>query len=86
MTRRETIVIPIQANGFREPTLEDILSDAITQAVMQADAVDVGRLEAMLRDVAGVRRHAERDFPEGTSRPRRSPWLFRLHRADQFRL
>ena len=42
MTRRDTIVIPIQANGFREPTLQDILSDAITQAVMQADAVDVG--------------------------------------------
>jgi hypothetical protein len=38
-----------------------ILSDAITQAVMQADAVDVGRLEAMLRDVARVWRHAERD-------------------------
>ena len=61
MTRRDTIVIPIQANGFREPTLQDILSDAITQAVMQADAVDVGLLEAMLRDVARVRRHAEHD-------------------------
>ena len=38
-----------------------ILPDAITQAVMQADAVDVGRLEAMLCDVARTRRHAERD-------------------------
>ena len=55
MSRRETIVIPIQANGFREPTLVDILSDPITEAVMRADAVDVEQLAIMLQNIAQTR-------------------------------
>ena len=35
----------------REPTLEEILSDSITRAVMEADGVDRGELEAMLSRV-----------------------------------
>jgi len=37
---------------WREPSLEDILSDPITQAVISADGVDAGELDAMLRRVA----------------------------------
>jgi len=33
----------------REPTLEEILSDPLTRAVMEADGVDRHQLEAMLR-------------------------------------
>ena len=45
---RKIIVIPIRQDGFGEPTLEEILSDPITQAVMQADAVDARQLESCL--------------------------------------
>ena len=44
----------------REPTLEEILSDSITRALMEADGVDRGELEAMLSRVgrsALPRRH-----------------------------
>ncbi len=58
MTRRRTIIIPIRQDGFGEPTLEDILSDPITEAVMRADAVDVGQLAIMLHNVAKARRPA----------------------------
>jgi hypothetical protein len=44
---------------WREPSLEDILSDPITQAVISADGVDAGELDAMLRCVAQKRRTAE---------------------------
>ncbi len=37
---------------FREPTLSEILSDAIVKAVMDADGVDPNALEAMLRQIA----------------------------------
>jgi|GEM_PF-1028959 hypothetical protein len=37
---------------WREPSLEDILSDPITQAVISADGVDTGELDALLRRVA----------------------------------
>jgi hypothetical protein len=40
---------------WREPSLEDILSDPITQAVISADGVDTGELDAMLRRVAAQR-------------------------------
>jgi hypothetical protein len=36
----------------REPTIAEILSDSIVQAVMEADGVDPKRLEALLRGVA----------------------------------
>ena len=45
---------------WREPSLEDILSDPITQAVIGADGVDMGELDAMLRRVAHKRRSAQR--------------------------
>jgi hypothetical protein len=45
---------------WREPSLEDILSDPITQAVISADGVDTGELEAMLRQVAHKRRSVRR--------------------------
>jgi hypothetical protein len=38
-----------------EPTLAEILSDPITMAVMQADAVDPAQLKAVLRNVADER-------------------------------
>jgi hypothetical protein len=44
---------------WREPSLEDILSDPITLAVISADGVDAGELDAMLRCVAQKRRTAE---------------------------
>jgi hypothetical protein len=47
-------------NCWREPSLEDILSDPITQAVISADGVDASELDAMLRRVAQKRRSAER--------------------------
>jgi hypothetical protein len=34
-----------------EPTLEDILSDSIIEAVMKADSVDPHQLAAMLKEV-----------------------------------
>jgi hypothetical protein len=39
-----------------EPTLEEILSEPIFRAVMDADGVDPRELEAMLRQVAAVSR------------------------------
>jgi hypothetical protein len=44
MTPRKITIIPIPQAGFAEPTLEEILADPITQAVMAADAVDAGEL------------------------------------------
>ncbi len=35
-----------------EPTMAEILSDSIVQAVMEADGVDPKRLEALLRSMA----------------------------------
>jgi hypothetical protein len=35
----------------REPTLDDMLSDPIIRAVMDADRVDPHELQAMLKDV-----------------------------------
>jgi hypothetical protein len=43
----------------QEPTLAEMLSDSIVQAVMEADAVDPRALEASLRVLA--RRLKERD-------------------------
>ena len=46
--------IPIreERNSYREPTLDEILSDSIVEAVMRADAVDPDELGAMLGRVA----------------------------------
>jgi hypothetical protein len=41
-----------------EPTLEEILSDPIFRAMMDADGVDPRELETMLREVAAFSRSA----------------------------
>ena len=41
-----------------EPTLQEILSDPITQAIMQADRVDPHALTRMLQGVTRARRRA----------------------------
>jgi hypothetical protein len=38
--------------NVREPSIAELLSDSITQALMKADRVDPIELEAMLRRVA----------------------------------
>jgi hypothetical protein len=43
----------------REPSLEDILSDPIIKAVIDADGVDAGELDAMLRCIARKRESAQ---------------------------
>jgi hypothetical protein len=40
---------------WREPSLEDILSDPIVKAVIKADGVDTNELDAMLRQIAHKR-------------------------------
>ena len=52
--------IPIREtpSTFREPTLDEILSDSIVTALMQADAVDPEELAAMLKTIARIR-HAD---------------------------
>jgi hypothetical protein len=37
---------------LREPSLSEMLSDPIVKALMEADGVERGELEAMLREVA----------------------------------
>jgi hypothetical protein len=46
--------IPIREEvaAYREPTLEELLSDTIVEAMMRADAVDPEELTLMLRTVA----------------------------------
>ncbi|HEY7230567.1 MAG TPA: hypothetical protein VH558_09375 [Pseudolabrys sp.] len=43
-------------NYCREPSLEDILSDPITKALIHADGVDANELQAMLCRIALERR------------------------------
>lgn len=52
--------IPIreERDCYCEPTLDEILSDSIVEAVMQADAVDPGDLGAMLGRIARTLRAA----------------------------
>jgi hypothetical protein len=40
---------------YREPTLTEMLSDTIVKALMKADGVDPGDLEAMMRQMAAAR-------------------------------
>ena len=54
----------------REPTLTQILSDPITKAVMQADSVDAGELDSLLRDVAS-RLDARSEQPQANARRHR---------------
>jgi hypothetical protein len=41
--------------SYREPTLDELLSDNLVKLVMKADGVDADELEAMLRKVADSR-------------------------------
>jgi hypothetical protein len=41
--------------SYREPTLDELLSDNFVKLVMKADGVDADELEAMLRKVADSR-------------------------------
>ena len=52
--------IPIREapSAYREPTLDEILSDSIVAALMQADAVNPEELTAMLRMIARTLRSA----------------------------
>jgi|RhiMethySRZTD1v2_1073278.scaffolds.fasta_scaffold57256_6 hypothetical protein len=50
----------------REPTVDEILSDEIVQAMMAADRVDRHALAAMLAEVArGLSMDARRGLPSG---------------------
>jgi hypothetical protein len=42
-------------SNYREPTLDEMLSDKLIKLVMKADGVDADELEAMLRRVAASR-------------------------------
>jgi hypothetical protein len=42
----------VNMNWNGDPMLEDILSDSIVKAVMEADGVDPGGLRAMMQEVA----------------------------------
>jgi hypothetical protein len=54
-----------------EPTLEEILSDPIVEAVMQADDVDPNELDAMLGDIASRLKAADGNarVPAGIAEP-----------------
>jgi hypothetical protein len=51
----------------REPTLEEILADPITKAVMRADSVDLEELETLLRKLAVRSRAARKAGKERTA-------------------
>ena len=52
------ILIREERDSYREPTLDEILSDSIVEAVMQADAVDPEALGVMLGQIARTLRAA----------------------------
>jgi hypothetical protein len=52
-------------NYCREPSLEDILSDPIIKAVIDADGVNANELGAMLRRIANTRRLAAESASRG---------------------
>jgi hypothetical protein len=57
--KRAPVRIPIrEERDYREPTLDEILSDSIVEAVMQADAVDPDELGVMLGRIARTLRAA----------------------------
>jgi hypothetical protein len=59
---------------YREPTLDELLSDPIVSALMQADSVDRRELRAMLRNIAeGLRRNDQ---------PRSRGAVARMERSD----
>jgi hypothetical protein len=60
--RRTAIPIREAFGRWREPTLDEILSDPIVEAVMRADSVDRTALEDMLQTIAQERQASRRDF------------------------
>ena len=52
--KQVAVRIPIREEraSYREPTLEEILSDSIVEAVMRADDVDSDELGVMLGQIA----------------------------------
>jgi len=52
MLRRARLAISRWIGSQSEPTIEEILSDSIVKAVMEADGVDPRALEAKLRSMA----------------------------------
>ncbi|MBX9776535.1 MAG: hypothetical protein K2Y71_19320 [Xanthobacteraceae bacterium] len=56
-----TVRIPIREERgcYCEPPLDEILSDPIVEAIMQADAVDPDELDVMLDQVARALRAAK---------------------------
>jgi hypothetical protein len=59
---KKPLVIPIRAEGsFQEPTLDEILADPITRAVMRADGVDRQKLDTMFHRVAEGLKNVRRD-------------------------
>jgi hypothetical protein len=56
-----TVRVPIREEQglYREPTLDEILSDSIVEAVMRADAVDPDELGVMLGRIARTLRAVE---------------------------
>jgi len=57
--RRTTIPIRDAFGRWREPTLDEILSDPIVEAVMRADSVDRNALEVMLQTIAQERQASD---------------------------
>jgi len=58
--KQAAVRIPIREERifYREPTLDEILSDSIVEAVMQADAVDPDEFGVMLGQIARTLRAA----------------------------
>jgi hypothetical protein len=52
MSTRMVIPIREHVDSYREPTLAEILSDCIVEAVMKADGVDPTQLSVMLGKIA----------------------------------
>jgi hypothetical protein len=55
MAKKTVTPIPIRepSGAYSEPTLDEMLSDSIVGAVMQADGVNPDKLKAMLNRIAG---------------------------------
>jgi len=73
---RKAVVIPIhQHPSFPEPTLDEILADSVTRAVMRADGVDPADLRVLLRRVGRLRAGDKPVAGEGDdfAMPGRSP-------------
>jgi hypothetical protein len=63
---RKSIPIREEYARFREPTLEEMLSDPIVKAVMRADSVDPERLSDMLDWIAD---ELQADSPASFNKP-----------------